>query len=137
MTGLTSLRLRVGASAEPRLGPLVGGITGLITAATGVFVIPAVPYLQSLGLTRDELVQAMAISFMISVAALAVVLARSADISVGVAGASALLLLPAWVGMLIGQRIRHALSPTVFRRCFLGSLILLGGYMVVAQAIKG
>jgi hypothetical protein len=29
---------------------VVGLATGLVTAATGVFVIPAVPYLQALGL---------------------------------------------------------------------------------------
>ncbi len=31
-------------------GPAVGAATGLATGATGVFVIPAVPYLGSLGL---------------------------------------------------------------------------------------
>lgn len=135
--GLLARPMQLSRQAERWLGPLAGAATGAIAAITGVFVIPAVPYLQSLGLTRDELVQAMAISFMISVAALAVALARSADISVGVAGASALLLLPALLGMVVGQTIRERLSPTVFRRCFLASLILLGGYMVVAQAVKG
>jgi uncharacterized membrane protein YfcA len=134
--GLLARPLHLSRQTERWAGPLAGALTGAIAAITGVFVIPAVPYLQSLGLSRDELVQAMAISFMISVAALAVVLARSADISLDVAGASALLLLPALAGMAIGQRIRHALSPTMFRQCFLGSLILLGGYMVVAQAMK-
>jgi hypothetical protein len=33
--------------AEPWLSPLVGLATGLVTGATGVFVIPAVPYLQA------------------------------------------------------------------------------------------
>ena len=38
--------------AERWLGPAIGAATGLVTAATGVFVIPAVPYLQALGLRR-------------------------------------------------------------------------------------
>ena len=57
---------------EPILGPIVGAITGLITAATGVFVIPAVPFLQGIGLEKEELVQALGLSFTVSTLALAV-----------------------------------------------------------------
>ena len=38
--GLTKVRFSISKEREPVLGPLSGGITGLITAATGVFVIP-------------------------------------------------------------------------------------------------
>jgi hypothetical protein len=41
-------------------------ITGLVTSATGVFVIPAVPYIQGLGLDRNQLVQALGLSFTVS-----------------------------------------------------------------------
>jgi len=37
---------------------VIGVATGLVTAVTGVYVIPAVPYMQALGLEKDELVQA-------------------------------------------------------------------------------
>ena len=50
--GLTSVRFSVAPAAEWWLGPLIGVMTGLITAATGVFVIPAVPYLGALIWTR-------------------------------------------------------------------------------------
>ena len=46
-------------------------VTGLVTGATGVFVIPAVPYLGSLGLERDDLVQALGLAFTVSTLALA------------------------------------------------------------------
>lgn len=58
-SGLAALRLVVPRVAEPVLGPITGALTGGITAATGVFVIPAVPYLQAIGLHKDELVQAL------------------------------------------------------------------------------
>ncbi|MDP1183378.1 sulfite exporter TauE/SafE family protein, partial [Klebsiella pneumoniae] len=51
--------LQVSARVEKWLSPLMGGLTGVITGATGVFVIPAVPWLQTLGFRRDELVQAL------------------------------------------------------------------------------
>ncbi|SMH40379.1 sulfite exporter TauE/SafE family protein [Azospirillum agricola] len=68
--------LRVPAGSERWMGPLVGLATGLVTAATGVFVIPAVPYLQALALEREELVQALGLSFTVSTVALAAGLAQ-------------------------------------------------------------
>ena len=47
--GLTSVRFSVAPAVEWWLGPLIGVLTGLATAATGVFAIPAVPYLGALG----------------------------------------------------------------------------------------
>ena len=111
---------------EKWLGPLVGVMTGIVAAATGVFVVPAVPYLQSLGLDRDELIQAMGVSFTVSTVALAVTLTFTGNYSVGVAGASAMMLAPALVGMTLGQYLRRALSPGVFRACFLSGLFILG-----------
>ena len=62
LLGLTSWRWQVRAAQEPWLGPLVGVATGVLTAVTGVFVLPAVPYLQALGMEKEELVQAMGLS---------------------------------------------------------------------------
>jgi uncharacterized membrane protein YfcA len=119
----------VPAHAERWLGPLVGALTGFVTAATGVFVVPAVPYLQSLGLARDELIQAMGISFTVSTMALAAGLWINDSYSLGAVGASLIMLLPALIGMSAGQRLRQSLSPAIFRRCFLVSLAVLGIYL--------
>ncbi len=121
--------LLVPAHAERWLGPLVGALTGFITAATGVFVVPAVPYLQSLGLARDELIQAMGISFTVSTVALAAGLWINDSYSLGAVGASLVMLIPALLGMGIGQRLRQSLSPAIFRRCFLISLAIVGVYL--------
>lgn len=129
--GLSGAQLpRVPAAAQRVLGPLVGAATGLVTAATGVFVIPAVPYLQALGLTRDELVQAMGLSFTVSTVALAAGLALNGQYPAAALGGSALMLLPALAGMQIGQWLRQRLSPQRFRLCFMGALALLGAWMV-------
>lgn len=73
--GLIGPGLRLARHHERWLGPLCGLVTGVVTAATGVFVMPAVPYLQSLGLSRDEMVQALGLSFTVSTLALAIGLA--------------------------------------------------------------
>jgi uncharacterized membrane protein YfcA len=135
VTGLTSLRLRVGASAEPRLGPLVGGITGLITAATGVFVIPAVPYLQAIGLEKDDLVQALGLSFTVSTLALAVNLAIAGTFNLALAGPSIGTLAMAVAGMWLGQELRTRLSPATFRVWFFIALLVLGLYLLVRATV--
>lgn len=49
-----------------RGSPLIGLTTGAVTGGTGVFVIPAVPYLQALGLAEGAIIQALGLSFTIS-----------------------------------------------------------------------
>ena len=73
--GLTSVRFSVAPAAEWWLGPLIGALTGLATAATGVFAIPAVPYLGALNLDKEDMIQALGLSFTVSTIALAAALA--------------------------------------------------------------
>jgi len=113
---------------EAWVGIAVGAVTGVITAATGVFVIPAVPYLQALKLDKDALIQAMGISFTVSTVALAAGLWLNGSYTTGAASASTLMLLPALAGMALGQRLRDRLSPRTFKLCFMISLALLGAY---------
>ena len=132
--GLASLLIRrfsVPAQTESWLSPLVGLLTGVITGATGVFVIPAVPYLGSLDLTKDELIQALGLSFTFSTLALAVALAWTGHYELTEAGNSLLAVLPALAGMYLGQRVRDKLHPEAFRRWFLTGLTVLGLYMLL------
>jgi len=129
--GLISVRFTVSARSEGWLSPLIGLITGVLTGATGVFVIPAVPYLNSLGLEKEELIQTLGLSFTVSTVALAIGLVASGQFEASVAGSSLLALVPALGGMLLGQRIRDRLHPEVFRRWFFVGLLVLGTYMVI------
>lgn len=108
------------------LSPLVGLITGLLTGATGVFVMPAVPYIQSMGFDRDMLVQALGLSFTVSTVALALGLASQAAVQIDDVGLSALAIVPALLGMWLGQSIRKIVSPARFRQWFLICLLALG-----------
>lgn len=122
---------RVGPKHERWLSPLVGLVTGLIAGATGVFVIPAVPYLQSLDLEKDDLVQALGLSFTISTLALAMGLTTNGAFHFEGAWLSALAVIPALIGMWAGQYVRRAVSPATFKRCFLFALAALGAEMML------
>src|SRR5262245_4729586 len=55
LLNLAVVRFAIARSREPLLGPISGALTGAITAATGIFAIPAVPYLQAIGLEQEDL----------------------------------------------------------------------------------
>jgi uncharacterized protein len=118
--------LRVPPGLERWLQAPVGLLTGLITGATGIFVIPAVPWLQSMGLKKDELVQALGLSFTLSTLALAAGLAAHGSFHVGDLSVSVMATFPALAGMATGQSCRRHVSSATFRRWFLSFLLLLG-----------
>lgn len=128
---LLARQLAVPPWMEPWLSPLIGGATGLVTGGTGVFVIPAVPYLQALGLAKDDLIQALGLSFTVSTLALAAGLGARGAFSPETLGASAAAVAPALAGMWAGQKIRTRISQQAFRRGFLVGLLLLGLEMAI------
>lgn len=128
-------QLSVPRQLEPKLSPAIGLITGVITGGTGVFVIPAVPYLQALGLNKEDLIQALGLSFTVSTVALAIGLGGSGAIHVQSLAASVLAVAPALAGMWLGQIIRRHISPASFRRWFLVCLLLLGVQLVLRAVL--
>ena len=129
LLGLTSVRFSVAPAAEWRLGPLIGALTGLVTAATGVFVIPAVPYLGALNLDKEDMIQALGLSFTVSTIALAAALAAVGAFAPGDVGVSTAALAPALLGMAAGGALRGRFSERTFRRVFFGGLLLLGAHL--------
>ena len=126
----TTIQFRVPPSAERWLSPAVGVVTGLLSGATGVFVIPAVPYIQALGFDKEELIQALALSPMASALALGASLINGGILGLTLASASLLAMAPALAGMYAGQRLRLRVSEATFRRVFFFGLIGLGAYLM-------
>jgi uncharacterized protein len=127
--GLFARRFELDLRHERWASPLVGFVTGSLCGATGVFVIPTVPYLTSLRMTSEELVQSIGISAFVCPLALTLALAVHGRYGGDVAGASFLALFPALAGMYVGQRVRRRLPAATFMRWFFIGLVLLGGYM--------
>lgn len=130
---LAGARLPVARGHEPWIAPLAGAANGVLTGMTGTFVVPGVMYLQAIGLSRDALVQAMGMLFTVLTLALAVALQRHAFLTGETGALSLAALLPALLGMALGQRIRRRLSERRFRSCVFVALLLLGGYIMAAS----
>lgn len=128
---LSSFRPKVSAAAEPWLSPVIGLATGIVSAGTGIFVMPSVPYLQALGFEKDDLVQALGVTFLVATVALGLGLAREGTLPMDTAIFSTWMLLPALAGMWFGQVVRSRISAATFRTCFLVGLIILGGHLAL------
>jgi len=133
---LAGYQFTVPARAEPVLGMSAGLTTGLITGATGIFVIPAAPYLQALNLGKDELVQAIGITALVASSALAFGLGLNGRLAPGIAVPGAIAVVAAFAGMYAGQALRAGASVEVFRRWVLIGLVALGGAMIL-RAVSG
>ncbi len=129
---LAGLHFTITTRQEAWVGPLLGTANGILTGMTGSFVVPGVLFLQAIGLPRDMLIQAMGMLFMASTLALAAALQGNDLLTSEHGTLSAMALLPAIIGMVVGRRIRQGLSEQLFRRVFFISLLMLGAYIIAS-----
>jgi uncharacterized protein len=129
--GLINVNFTVPQNSETWLGLVMGAATGAITVATGIFVIPGTPYVQSLKFDRDKLVQALGLSFTVSTITLALALAHAGQIRTSVAGPSLAALAAALAGMALGQLVRGRVRAETFRLWFFVGLLLLGAHLAL------
>ena len=129
LIGLSGLQLHVAPAQERWATPLAGLLTGLTTAATGVFSVPSVPYLQSIGLEKDALIQAMGLCFSVATLALAFNLATVGAFSTALGWPVLAAIAGAAGGLRTGQLLRSRLDPPTFRLWFLVALLVLGVYL--------
>ncbi|MDY6451246.1 sulfite exporter TauE/SafE family protein [Acinetobacter faecalis] len=117
---------------ENWLSPIMGYLGGALTVATGVVVIPVVPYLQTLNLQRDDLVQSLGLAFTTSTICLAVFLHQNPVENMPMDYVMSIIaLIPALIGMWLGTKIRYRISEQKFRKVFFFGLIALGSYMIL------
>jgi uncharacterized protein len=130
--GLSKFSFSVARSNEKWIGGIVGLITGAVSAATGVQVIPSMPFMQAIGMEKDELVQALGVFFTVATLALAFNLTSAGLLGASTALPGAVAMASAFAGMFIGQAVRVRMEPEAFRRWFLIAMILLGLYLAAS-----
>jgi uncharacterized membrane protein YfcA len=124
--GLRRPRPRSWPGRERFVSPLVGLATGALAGATGSMVMPMVAYLQSLDLERDAFVQVMGISFAVSTCAIGLAIVEHGNYDHRLVLLSIAALIPAILGMKLGQWLRRRLSERVFRNTLFIGLFVIG-----------
>jgi uncharacterized membrane protein YfcA len=136
VVGLSRFSFKVARRDEKWIGGIVGVVTGVISAATGVQVIPSMPFMQAIGMEKDELVQALGVFFTTATVALAFNLTTAGVLTAATALPGAVAMAASFIGMFIGQTVRSRLQPEAFRRWFLIAMILLGLYLTGSALVK-
>ena len=126
---LRKFALTVPPAREKSIGGVIGFTTGLISGATGVQVIPSMPFFQALGMKKDELIQALGVFFTVATLAQAFNLSAAGILGESTALPGVIALAFSFTGMALGQSVRSKLEPEAFRRWFLISMMLLGIYL--------
>ena len=127
---LRNPQIRPPGRYEAVMSPAAGGLGGILFGMVGIFLVPGVIYLQALGLKKDELVQALGITFI----TLSITL-FGAFVEKGVMNTELFLwswaaLVPAVLGLYLGQRLRSRVSETLFRTIFFWVLLFVGFHFI-------
>ena len=129
IVGLSKVRFSVPREKEGWVGGIIGLITGVISAATGVQVIPSMPFMQAIGMEKDELIQALGVFFTTATVAQAYNLTGAGLLNTSTLIPGTVGMIAAFAGMYIGQVVRSRMDAESFRRWFLIAMLLLGVYL--------
>lgn len=127
--GLGKVRFSVSRAHEKWVGGIVGLISGVVSAATGIQVIPSMPFMQAIGMEKDELVQALGVFFTTATLALAFNLTNAGLLDASTALPGVIAMIGSFAGMFLGQAVRTRMEADTFRKWFLVSMLLLGIYL--------
>ena len=133
--GLFRIRLHIHADLEKPLGPVIGVISGFVAGVVGVPVVPLMPYLQGLDIKPSELVQTLGVVLCATSLTLTASLLNFGLLDGRRAVVSAVAVVPAMVGMYVGQRIRLRLSIEQFRLAVFWALLLTGLYTFASRVL--
>lgn len=107
---------------------------GVMFGLVGNFIVPGILYLQALGLRRDVFVQSLGVTFIVISSALGFSLTQNAIMTAELALLSAACVPSAFLGMILGRRLRKLISEEGFRRVLLIVLLLVGVYTLLRAA---
>lgn len=116
--------------------PVAGGLGGVMFGMTGVFIIPAILYLQALGMKRDVLIQAMGVSFIIITTAIAVFMAEQRILHGDQVLISFPTLLPMFAGLAIGRHYRQRIPEAKFSRVIMIALFVNGLHLMARAVVQ-
>jgi uncharacterized membrane protein YfcA len=114
------------ARPTPRIEVLVGAFAGLIGGVSGVWGPPTVAYLTALGTEKNEQIRIQGVIYGMGAVALFVAHVGSGVVRSETLPFSAILIVPAVLGMWIGGKLHDRIDQRVFKQATLIVLLLAG-----------
>lgn len=120
------VRLTIPPGGRRRVEAGCALVAGFFGGMAGVWGPPIVLYLLALETPKKAMVRAQGVSFLLGSVILVIAHLNSGLLSGAGAAWSAAMILPAVVGMALGQAVQDRLDPVAFRRATLFVLVLAG-----------
>ena len=130
---LILLRVEVSIPEEKErvLSIPVGLTNGFLNGLTGTQVIPMLPYLLSLRLDINGLINAINLGFTLSITVLLIIFSKFNLLTTEVLEISILGVIPVTAGIYLGSKLRHVISQERFKIAVLLILIIIGVNLII------
>jgi uncharacterized membrane protein YfcA len=133
---LLKFRLPHPGANEKFWSPAIGLVGGVLGGMSGMFAIPGVPYIQSLRLDRETMIQSIAIWFTVGALVMMLALGVQAAFTPKIITMSAVAVVTSLIGIWFGTKARGKMSDGLFLNVFYVAFLLMGSF-IVWKAISG
>ena len=132
MLFLTNIKYSLSSYKSPLTQILIGSINGVIIGMTSIYTMPLIFLLQSLRYNKDTTVQFLGIAFFLYPIAQLLSFTNLNLISLEIVKISFLALIPIFLGLYIGQKIRKKISESLFQKFFYCMLLMMSLIIIIS-----
>lgn len=129
---LTNIKYTLSSYKSPLIQILIGSINGVIIGMTSIYTMPLIFLLQSLRYNKDTTVQFLGIAFFLYPIAQLLSFTNLNLISLEIVKISFLALIPIFLGLYIGQKIRKKISESLFQKFFFCMLLMMSLIIIIS-----
>jgi len=115
---------------EKTLNPIIGILTGIVNGATGSQIFPVMPYLLSLNISKDVLVQTINLSFTLNSIVMLLFLISIDRLDTGSILNYSLGIIPVAIGVWLGGKLRKRIPEQGFKRLVMLLIVVLGAVLL-------
>ncbi|MBL4673224.1 MAG: sulfite exporter TauE/SafE family protein [Arenicella sp.] len=130
--GWANHEFRIADKLIPKLNPVIGFATGIVNGATGSQIFPIMPYLLSLNISKDVLVQTINLSFTLNSLIMLVFLYSMNTFDANSMVTYSLGIIPVAIGVWLGGKVRKQIPETRFKRMVMILIVTLGLLLLVS-----
>lgn len=127
---LLGIHFKISTRHKKWTGLCLGSLNGALTGMSGIYILPSVMYFQAIGLRREEMMQAMGILFSLSSISMLLAFRYQNILTLQQTMLSLFAVLPAVLGMHVGNKIRQRVPETTFKKILFIALLLLGSIII-------
>jgi len=122
---LFNITYRLKSASSPYTQSILGAMNGIVIGLTSIYTMPLVFLLQSFNFNKNQTIQLLGIAFFLYPVAQFISFSNFDLINMQIFINSIIILVPIFIGVLIGQYIRGFISEVFFRKIFYLMLLFM------------